>query len=302
MSRTDRTTAGFTLIEILIALAIFGIVIAQAFAVFGAQHVTYAGTERSIEIQQDSRLLTNAVLNDIRMAGYMVPRQVGIGSVDGGNAAPDSICVSDPNVIADSRVAGALDRFEGATNSLNIGPSATGSISLSAGSQDIDGDGNNDFAIDAGIILASTTRQHCAKITNIAGNVITFVPSTPPGFTIAALAGTAAPAIFYEVVGTDLERNGFRLTSGVEDLQIEFGVDTNGDGQLTGAEFPIHDLASVDASAIRSTRLSVLTRTDRQDDEGMANNRPAAGNRTAGADDSFRRRRITSTVVPRNLL
>lgn len=301
MLRTRTTTAGFTLVEVLVALAIFGIVIAQAFAVFGAQHVTYHGTERTLEVQQDSRLLADAVLLDLRMSGYMVPRSVGVSSGDGGNAAPDRICASDPSVIDDAEVADALERFAGANLTSNVNANA-GSVILSATSMDIDSDGDNDFAVGSGIIIADSNNSHCARITSVIGTTVGFTPDTPAGFAVSSTSGSVSPAVVYEVNGTDLLRNNRRLANGVEDLQLEFGVDANGDGQLTGAEFPIHDLNGQDPSEVRSLRLSVIARADREDEALETVGRPAAGNRNAGTADGFRRRRITATVVPRNLL
>lgn len=123
---------GFTLVEILIALAIFGVVIAQAFAVFGAQHVTYTNTERAIEVQQDARLIADAVLSDIRMAGYMVPQQAGIASVDGGNARPDLLCVSDPEKIDDAEVADASARFDRIEPTVAVMSTSVSAVTLPA--------------------------------------------------------------------------------------------------------------------------------------------------------------------------
>jgi prepilin-type N-terminal cleavage/methylation domain-containing protein len=304
MNTSTSRTRGFTLVELMIAVAIFGIVIAQAFAVFGAQHVTYSATERTIEVQQDSRLLADAILGDIRMAGYMVPRAAGIGSIDGGTSGPDAICISDPSVIQDSEVASALQRFAGASVSATLltGSSAT----LSNSSLDIDGDGTADFAPGRGIIFADSNNSHCAVIDTIspsgATSVFSFTPPTAAGFSVSTTSGSVAPAIYYELNGTDLTRNGLRLANGIEDLQIEFGVDGNGDGQLTGAEFPVHDLDGLDPNDIISVQLSVITRGDREEDNLQTPGRPAAANRAAGTADGFRRRRITATVVPRNLL
>ena len=301
---------GFTLVELMIAVAIFGIVIAQAFAVFGAQHVTYTATERSIEVQQDSRLIADAILGDIRMAGYMLPREVGIASNDGGTAGPDAICVSDsdPNVIKDSEVASALDRFAGAELDAALGAGDT-SADLDTSSLDIDGDTTDpvDFAVNGGIIFADGNNSHCAVITGIGlpsggKTTINFAPATPAGFSINTTDGRVAPAVVYDLNGNDLRRNGRRLANGVEDLQLEYGVDTNGDGQLTGAELGVDVLDGLDPNDVVSVTLSVITRGDREEEDLQTPGRPAAANRTAGAADGFRRRRVTATVVPRNLL
>jgi prepilin-type N-terminal cleavage/methylation domain-containing protein len=295
--RTHRR-AGFTLVEVLIALAILGIVIAQAFAVFGAQHVTYTNTERSIEVQEDVRLIADAVIADVRMAGFMVPRIAGIASVDGGNAAADAVCASDPEKMADAQVAAASARFDRAVLAAAVG---AGAGSATVASLDVDSDGNADFAVGEGIIVADGTSSHCATVTGVVGNAVSFTPVTPAGFAATTTSGRAVPAVVYRVAGTDLMRNALRLASDVEDLQIEFGVDADSDGQIAAGEYQ-HDLNGDDPLDILALRVSVISRADREDDELITGGRPAAANRAGGAADGFRRRRVTATVLPRNLL
>ena len=52
----------------------------------------------------------------------------------------------------------------------------------------------------------------------------------------------------------------------------------------------------------RQVRVTVVARTDAEDQEVESTGRPAVANRTGGGNDGFRRRRITTTVLPRNLL
>lgn len=304
MRHHHHDDAGFTLVEVLIALAIFGVVIAQAFAVFSAQHLTYTNTERAIEVQQDVRLVADAVLSDVRMAGYMVPQQAGIASVDGGTSAPDMVCVSDPDRMDDTEVAKATARFDRSDIDVSS-PLGAGDASVTLAAPDIDGDGlNDDFAIGDGIIIVDGTSSHCGVIESIGGasnETIGFRPNTPAGFSALAGTGRVVPAIVYEVNGTDLRRNGLRLATQVEDLQVEFGVDANSDGQIVEAEY-VDDLNGSDPLDILAVRVSVIARADREDESIETSGRPAAANRTAGAADGFRRRRVTAIVLPRNLL
>jgi hypothetical protein len=113
------------------------------------------------------------------------------------------------------------------------------------------------------------------------------------------------PAVMYQVGGAGglgISRNGLMLSAEVEDLQVEFGVDVNGDNiidPVTG-EFPVHDLAGFDPARILQVRLSVTTRTAQGDPE-FTGGYPAAANRAAGAADNFRRRRFVASIRPRNL-
>lgn len=62
--------SGFTLIELMIAMAIAGLVLTAVYAAFGSQLRTHVGQQMSVEIQQSSRAAFTLMQHDIRMAGY----------------------------------------------------------------------------------------------------------------------------------------------------------------------------------------------------------------------------------------
>jgi prepilin-type N-terminal cleavage/methylation domain-containing protein len=299
--RRRASANGFTLIELIVALVIVAVVTLQLLAMFSSQQKTSIAEKRVVEIQEDVRLVADMMLTDVRMAGFMVSRVVGLSSVDGGTGGPDAVCVSDPGW-ADASVANANTRFTPTSLFADLGASA-GTVELVTGDMDIDGDGSGDFAVGGGIILADGAKSHCARITQISSGDVDFVPPTPFGFALTTADGRAVPAVIYELSGSQLLRNNEILARQLEDLQVEFGVDANGDGQIAGTEFPIHDLDGSDTSLIRRVRLSVISRTSLEDPSLTGPGRQAAGNRTAaGAPDAFRRRRVTVVTAPRNLL
>lgn len=60
---------GFTLIEILVSLAILGIVLAGIYSVYNMQHKSYIVQEQVAEMQQSERIALQMITRDIRMAG-----------------------------------------------------------------------------------------------------------------------------------------------------------------------------------------------------------------------------------------
>lgn len=60
---------GFTLIEILVSLAILGIVLAGIYSVYNMQHKSYIVQEQVAEMQQSERVALQMITRDIRMAG-----------------------------------------------------------------------------------------------------------------------------------------------------------------------------------------------------------------------------------------
>jgi len=61
---------GVTLIELLVALVISGIVVAGIYRVFTAQTRAYTVQEQVVDVQQNIRSVMELMLRDIRMAGY----------------------------------------------------------------------------------------------------------------------------------------------------------------------------------------------------------------------------------------
>lgn len=67
---SQYNTRGVSLIELLIALAIFGIVIAGIYRLFVAQSKAYIVQDQVIEVQQNTRSTMEILLRDLRMAGF----------------------------------------------------------------------------------------------------------------------------------------------------------------------------------------------------------------------------------------
>jgi len=61
---------GFSLVELLVALTICGIVVAGSYRFFITQTRAYAVQDQAIEAQQNVRLAMEILLRDLRMAGY----------------------------------------------------------------------------------------------------------------------------------------------------------------------------------------------------------------------------------------
>ena len=299
--RRQSLSQGFTMIELLVSMAIMAVITVSVLMVFTTQHKTYVGQERVLEVQQDARLVAEMVLADVRTAGLLMPPITGIAGRDGGTGGPDVLCLSDPSVLNEANILAALAPFDGA-NLFALVDDADTTVQLVPSTMDVDGDGDDDFAANAGIILSDGVDTHCARITDVTGNVVTFVPATPAGFLVTTAQGRAAPAVIYELTGTGLLRNSILLSAQVENVQVEYAIDADDDGVIDNTEFPIHDMTASDPSLIRGLRLSVITRTPNEDPEFRGSGMPAAGNHDPGAADGFLRRRFTASVAARNLL
>ena len=303
MTHPRSHEAGFTLVELMTALTITVVVTVYVLGVMTTQERSYYAQKHALESQIDARLIADMVMRDVRAAGFLVPAIVGISSRDGGTANSDVLCTSDPAAISENTVTGATDRLNGAPLIVSLDTSDI--VEVDDGEKDIDGDGNDDFVVGSGIIVSDGTTTHCARVVALGADEIQFAPATLGGFSAAVPLARAMPAVIYEITGGALRRNTLPLSTGVEDFQVEFGVDTTGNGILDKSdanEFPINDLNVSGSNGVELVQLSVLTRSAVADPELNTPGRPSAANRLAsGISDSFRRRRITVGVSPRNL-
>ncbi len=304
--KTRRTTrrSGFSLIEVMVAVVVMAIVTSQLLLSFSQQHTSSLEHERTIEIQEEVRLVANVILKDVRGGGFMVPNFAAVASRDGGNGASDLLCVSDPSVIDDTTLPAATAKFTGASIATAFAGSQS-TVIVPSTSLDVDGDGDDDFAADSGVIIATGVEGHCGRITNVSKGAtnatITFTPATLGTFG-ATTSDVVVPATVYEVNGgtTTLSRNNLVLSNHIEDMQVEFGVDQDRNGTVEGAEFPIDDLDGEEFELVRNVRVHVTAREARAEPD-FNGQFPAVANRVAGAADNFKRRRITGDAILRNL-
>lgn len=313
-----RRSEGFSLMELLVAVAVMAIVTAQLMLVFTTQRRATVVNDRVLDVQEGARTVIDLITYDARMAGFMVPPVAALSSEDGGTSAPDRFCVSDSsyfNTPLDGSKSPSLDNRDSEFQRATLVALTTGSVTVE--SLDIDQDGAaNDFAVGAGVIVSDGGKTHCAAIEAFVGNMIDFDNNhSMPGGLFTGTSGVfAVPAIVYELdePNLTLTRNGVTLSTSIEDLQVEYWVDSQvEDGTIGGSEWPVHDLNStaygftINTELIRRVRLSVVSRTEMGDGQMEENFqrffRPTNANRTAGAPDEFRRRRFTASVSPRNM-
>jgi len=70
MTGIRNNTEGFTFIELLITMAISGIVMTSIYSVYTLQQKVYVSQLQIVEMQQNLRAGTLMLTNEIRMAGY----------------------------------------------------------------------------------------------------------------------------------------------------------------------------------------------------------------------------------------
>jgi prepilin-type N-terminal cleavage/methylation domain-containing protein len=87
-----KQVTGFSLIEVLIALFLTGIVTTAAFKTYITQHKNYIVQDDITEIQQSARASIDELTRQIRMAGFQLP--YGLPSIIASNTNPDTITIT----------------------------------------------------------------------------------------------------------------------------------------------------------------------------------------------------------------
>jgi prepilin-type N-terminal cleavage/methylation domain-containing protein len=331
MNRCDRKIrAGFTLIELMIAMTMLSIVVILTLDSLTRQQKTSIVTEQIVEAQQNVRAVSSLIEREIRMAGFMVPNAVGVCGIDS-TTGPDQIFVSetDPIVPDDSRAGDLGARLSAPWSGATV-------LGLDSTTTDLDGDGTYfydndgngtgeaDFRVGGGFILADAANPHrgvvCGTVTAASSTGITIVIV---GGSLAALVlgdaeedAVIVPAAHYAIntgVGTGrLERNGDLLTQGIDDLQISYFFDVDDDGVIdsAAAEEPgtsggaVYNATNWDNSTLKEIRFSLVMRTRATDVNYNRGSFIANENRVAPVSpttDGFRRRVLIGAVRPRNI-
>ncbi len=320
--RREMRRAGFTLIEMMAVIAIFGLVAVYVGRILTVNERAYHTVEQTSESQQNLRLFGELIEDDVRHAGMMVPREAAVCGLDNTNG-PDILYVSDAAAIdpqddftpySGVGITNASNLSVGSAQTLNLTSLIVEPAPPSRPAYDTNGDGNpdSDFRVGAGVIVADSSDASrgtaCGRITNVdlASDRITVVAVTNLGGT-ATPNLVAVPANEYRINGNTFEWNGVALAQGIEDFQVGYLFDFDGDnviqagerrGDGTGANY---DSANQTAADARELLVGLVSRT-RRPDAAFTGRPEALLNRTASlATDGFRRRTHETRIRLRNL-
>jgi prepilin-type N-terminal cleavage/methylation domain-containing protein len=314
---------GFTLIELMTVVAIFGIVAIYVGRILTVNERAYHTVENTSESQQNLRVFGELLEDDIRHAGMMVMRDGAICGVDA-TAAPDTLYVSDAAAIdpQDDTTPYTGSAISGGVTNLAVGSSQTLTLSSliiepsppSRPAYDTDGNGtpDSDFRVNGGVIVYDTSNaargNACGRVTavDLANKRIT-VTGVSAMAAAATTALAAVPANEYRVVGTQLRWNNIALADGIEDFQVGYVFDFNDNNVIdagetrsfsgvtafTSGERPPNQMRELQIGVVSRSRLADQTFTGRP--QALLNRTPITAN------DGFRRRTFESRVLLRNL-
>ncbi len=318
---------GFTLVELLVAVAVLGIVMVLVTQTFTTQQRTYVVVDQLSEVRQNSRAIADLLERDLRHAGLMVSEAAAVCGIDQ-DGGPDRLFVSDADAVdpGDDKGLDFGARLPVATANVVTGVQTLNVDSLVIEpnptwrpAYDTDGDGvaDSDFRVNGGVIVvdlgdpgrgaACGTVVGIPSATSLQVNIVSG-PLAPAG---GAPQLVAVPAHDYRVdAQRQLLRDGLVFAQDVDDLQLAWFYDANGNGAIDPGEYrgdnvgPDYVAAGADGRELREVRFNLALRTRDPDprqeySQGLFQN---TENRdpVVGAD-GFRRRVHTATVQLRNL-
>jgi prepilin-type N-terminal cleavage/methylation domain-containing protein len=323
-----RGQSGMTLVELMIAMAILGIVIAAAFNVAFTMMSSYRDHRRSVAVERAARgamaVLTSAVRNaSPGLADADIMDLVGCTQLKGvdvvnSSTGPDVLRV----VHARGGVITSLRQDFGQDDSSIVVLDGSG---FSAGDQVVVTDFDKavvmeiDSLVDGG---AEWTLNLVRPPSDCGAFVGTFnfeVLATVLRAQVAefSISETPVPVLMMDRDGPGTTHQPEPVAEGIEDLQIAIGVDQNPiDGQIGPdvALAPNDDewiynfpgdsppTADITAAPYRALRITVTARSVEETSTVPISRRPPAEDRDGAEEaDPFRRRSLSTTVEIRNL-
>lgn len=301
---------GMSLVELMVAIVISLLLVGGTIQIFASNKQTYRVQEAMSRLQENGRFAMEFLKRDIRMAdfwgcaGAIANVTNHVVSADGGTTVP-------PIDLAAGGVNGSND--DGLNGSDTITLQGAYGAGLTIFSHNVNAASFSLNTVDHGlidgdlVIATNCERADHFMITNAnSGSTVTVVGNTgvahnnlgnanKPGlqyregdmfkvyrYSYSIQAGeNGQPALFRSTNGVDAE-----LVEGVEDMQVLYGVDSDGDG--TANTYADAD-AVADMEEVVAVRISLTLRTL---DDNVA--------LTAGGGDNRVRRTITSTITVRN--
>lgn len=266
---------GFSLIELLLSLAIAGIIMTGVFIAFNAQQGSYLAQEQVVEMQQNLRASVRFMVRDLRMAGYDPEKSGNFSITDVRsrdlNNALDAMDTGNPAITfeVDLDEDGTLSTNESFSYSLYEYP-----VSIPA-----DRDGISDLSRTQG----GGGRQ-------LLGESIIAI-----GFAYS----------YFE--GGDVATDGGNIIWAIDsdnDNDLDLNIDTNKDGvidsndDVSGTALPGSDVNIEDISAIRVWLLAQTKQPDRNFTETKSF---VVANRRISPSNNFRHRLMETTVKCRNM-
>lgn len=309
-------SGGMTLVELMVALAVGSFLVVGSVQVYNQSRQAYVINESIARVQETAQFAMDTVEADLRMAssyGLLSRGDAIVGRSLGNTANPQSLTVP-VNQICSADWALALDKpVEGLNNTYSLGcAAASGTPQANSDTLTIRRATVDSVAFDATRLQIQSTR--------LQGRVIDD-GTMPPGYTIAESQTHNLMVSSYYVDSTSTLIPGvptlrrktlgvsggvpavvdLEVAPGVENLQVQFGVDTNADNAVDRYVNPGHAVIDQPGNAILTARVWIIVRSISPEVGIVDATDYEPGDSDLGVpNDQFRRVMLTKTILLRN--
>jgi type IV pilus assembly protein PilW len=321
---TNRRQTGLTLIELMVALAIGAFLMIGAITVFVQSRATFRATETVARLQETARFALDFLEPDIRMAHYwgLTSRTYLIR----GRRAPTDPAGLGPGTCGQNWTINLDQAVQGSNNGYGFGCAVKAPrVAVDTSDTLVVRRARADVTpLTAGTLYIESTRSQLGQI--FAGTAV------PPGYGSATSEAhqlivngyfvardptTGAPSLRMKTLGTGGVITEQEVITGIEDLQIQFGVDTDAPGtpmapnrnrgsidRWVNADDPLIDPASpaFDPNVeILAVRIWLRARSDQTDPAYKDTTTYVyADQNVAPIDDGYHRVVVSKTIYLRN--
>jgi type IV pilus assembly protein PilW len=263
---------GVTLIELLIALVISGVLIAALYRTFIGQQKTYIVQDQVVDMQQNVRVAINKMMREIRMAGFGGVGDV-LSQVGGVNGFTDVII---PNANSLTIVGGFRQMSTLAANAAG----GQNKITLKNATDASQFDGAIHHYISIGGLESNTVQSRTGADLTLDQPLRMTHPVGTPVFKIHAITygirdDSGTPVLFRNLYSNTTSSQRETVAENIENVQFEY---FDADGNLTA-----------NPPDIRVVRVTVTAKTNMADSDFK------------GGVGGFRRRTIASNIQIRNM-
>ncbi|MDT8317972.1 MAG: PilW family protein [bacterium] len=315
---------GFTMIELIVAMAVASVVAMSGFALFNQSNWSYQVQENIGEAQQNARVAMDRMVRDIRMAGFGLPEPpytvlglkspITVSDATGYNGS-DKI-----TILGIGYEAGVLSTASGENEKedpyLCYSPTTSGGDKILAANKvlssrryvsvdgvffaELDTVASSDVCV-GGVQLPLGTPGKLKG--NFDAGTVYVIQAVEYSIATDLKGCSAASPCLVSKDSTGLRGSGNQLLAeNIEDIQFAYGLDATGDGVLDYTTYTTASFvdSTLKESQIRAVRLSVSARTRKKDSKKHTFKRPAIENHPESGEDNYRRRILTRIVKVRN--
>jgi type IV pilus assembly protein PilW len=233
---TQRRQTGMTLIELMVALAIGAFLMIGAMTVFMQSRTTFRITDSVSRLQETARFALDTLEPDIRLAHYwgLTPRSYLVQ----GRRAPTDPAGIGPATCVNNWTINLNQAVQGANNGYNWACAVQAGFAVQATSDTLvvrhAGDDIVTMPQPAGQLSIVSTRAQLGQIFNTAALPAGFTAATSEvhrlmvdGYYVVQATANTQPALRRKILRATGVIGDEEVVAGVEDMQIQFGVDTD---------------------------------------------------------------------------